>query len=626
VLPPARGLNPDLSTAVETLLAQATHATPDQRFQSVEEFRQALLGLAAQLAPDWDRSGSFLTPTATQRAVAPASVAALRSTLELPTQQEPRRAVLPRLILAVMVVVLLTAVGGLAIMRSHAAITPTPLPPSGDATVAALYTRSNIGLSAGAFIFDTSRGDTMLKRQGAQALAARDLHGALAAFRRALQSDPGDAEAAIYAANSQIALSGARTLTVVVGTAFGADTTSSEAVLRAALLAQQHFNTLGLLPGATRLRVLVANSGFAPSGAGSAMRLILSAANGANPQHIVGIVGWPDTTGTHTALAATTGLPYIVPGPAIGGLTSANYFALAPSDVQQGALLASAAPGVLGGHHIFILVDPNDARAAPFAQAFASEVQQLGTAGVMISRQEAIPAAQTGAFSQPALDAVASGSDVILVAGSDRDVASMAQALQQEAPGAIGKVRLLAPTWAYTPTLLGSGTDPTAQFVRNQTLAMASVVVASYAADGEWSALGVSTDQQPTFFQDYAAAFGSAGSAATPSGLDSTTVLAYDAVRLLVTAATRAAQGTRLPGPDGVLAALLAIRPGSAVQGVSGALAFDGSGAPVKKALALLALSPSSGSVAGNAALTSTVISIVGGVGAFCAGATCAGG
>src|SRR5262249_13550506 len=145
---------------------------------------------------------------------------------------------------------------------------PTPTPND----IAQLFQSQGIGLSGGEFIFDSARPDNAAKQRGAQALAGGDITRALEAFQSAVTTCQADAEAAIYAADTQIVKDKSPYVTVVAAVAFSDSdaVAAARSELQGMFLAQQHVNSLDVLPGGLRVRVLILNSGQSPDGATTA--------------------------------------------------------------------------------------------------------------------------------------------------------------------------------------------------------------------------------------------------------------------------------------------------------------------------------------------------------------------
>lgn len=500
---------------------------------------------------------------------------------------------------------------------------PAPTP---DAFALGLYHGKGIGLSGGLYTFDAQSVDASFKVQGAQALARGDLHAAQTAFQHAMAADPGDAEAAIYAADTALDLAHQRAETVIVGVAFGTDDSGARAALRGAYLAQRRANAADIPAGAVRLRILIANSGAAVANLPAVAQLIQRALGTKNPLGIVGVVGWPEPTLTAPALASlgSTGLPLVVPGAAQAGIKATDYFALAPTPAQQARALGAGVAATVHTQRVLVLSTSAEAPSAGLAAAFVAGAQASAQSGggPYITAQETFVPGTGGAppnFAQAIQDAVNNGADTIFLAGTSADVVALANAEAKLTPAWATPPRILAPSQADTPDLLGLGTGATAAAVRATPAAMAVVNVAATADFGSWAAAGVAVGSRPTFATDYGTRF---GTALIPGG-DDLPILSYDGVRLLQSAAASAAHDGALPAGGAMASALASIKPGAVFQGVGGAIAFAAGGVPSGKAIPILGLAPIAKPVATGPAVSATVVAIVGGTRAFCGGATC---
>src|SRR5581483_7586114 len=240
---------------------------------------------------------------------------------------------------------------------------------------ASLYQTKNIGLSGGEFVFDTQRPDNDEKARGARALAGQDLTGALAAYQDAVATDPSDAEAAIYAQDLQILIAHQPYVTVIAAVAFGSDddgdandaedSDSARSELQGIFLAQQHINTFGQMANNLRIRVLILNSGKDPNDAKTATQLVVDQMKRGNPEHFIGVIGWPESAQTQiaTSLLNSTELSIISPTASFDGSSTpfSTLFQLVPTDSQQGQLLADTAVSQLDARHILIVADPKNA-------------------------------------------------------------------------------------------------------------------------------------------------------------------------------------------------------------------------------------------------------------------------
>ena len=97
-------------------------------------------------------------------------------------------------------------------------------------------------------------------------------------------------------------------VTVVAAVAFGADddsdnndsedSDSARSELQGIFLAQQRINTFGQMANNLRIRVLILNSGKTANDAKTAAQLVINEVDSGNPEHLIGIIGWPESTQT----------------------------------------------------------------------------------------------------------------------------------------------------------------------------------------------------------------------------------------------------------------------------------------------------------------------------------------
>jgi Receptor family ligand binding region len=491
-------------------------------------------------------------------------------------------------------------------------------------------------LSGGEFIFDSNRPDNALKQQAARGLAAGDLNRALSLYTQATQTDRADAEAAIYAEDVKILQSNAPFVSVVAAVAFG-DDAAARAELQGVYLAQRRLNTFDVLPGGVRVRVLVLNSGLSADGASTAANLLLAQIQRGNAQHLTGVVGWPESEQSRQAISVLhpSGLAVVSPTATADNLrgNAANFFAMSLSDSQQAAELADAVPPVFATRRVLVLGDSESPASAASATAFAAEAQQNPALGLTV-RQIAFLSNSGANFTSIAQTAFNQGDGVIFLAcaeqGCDADSINLARAVAQVNAFAAAPIRILTTSYASTPALLGVGSDPVAQAARANAAALNSLYVPSLADENAWAALGVAPSQQPSLADDYTTQL---GADAEPDGLpapDATSILSYDATRLLVTAAAKALQVANgkvvtYPDPTAVRVRLLAYGQGHRFLGVGGAIQFSITGSLTTKALVITHLAPPDGAnpTPGQPAARADVFAVAGGTNAFCGGSDC---
>lgn len=624
---PARRLNPEVSLELEEVLSQGVRPSSTQRFQSVADLRRALEPLAsgrrATHVPD-----DLRDPAQARSALAPVRDA--KGRLVLPRHHIGQN---PYLLLGVVVMLIILIGGGVLYMVSPRTASGTggPITPTANDR-AALYQSKGIALSGGEFIFDTQRPDNNVKQSATVALASDDLHGAITDYESAITQDQSDAEAAIYQEDLQIRLAGNPYVTVVAAVAFGGstDTALARAELQGLYLAQQYVNSHQLLPGSLRVRVLILNSGPNPNDANTACDELLQEIQAGNAQHLVGIIGWPESQQTELAVSvlAPTGLAIVSPTADSDTLQGnhGNFFALVPSISQQAADLAVAAVSHLNAQRILVLGDPQNRQSDAAATAFLQKASQYASQGVVAVRANfTTNVSATKDFDVAVRTAIGQGDTLIFVAGSDQDTYNLASAVSNENLANNTSIRVLALGNALSPALLGMGNDPLASAVRTDAAPLAVLNIGGFADLGEWGKSGVNLTY-PIFFDDYAGQF---GAAAEPMGLpnaDAASILSYDAARVLLAADAHAVKtvngAVTLPDPTTVRQWLLQFDSGHPYQGVGGAIAFTQTGSEPAKALVVLQLVPISHPADNTPMAQLTVVAIVGGRTAFCGGAS----
>src|SRR5262249_33201565 len=227
-----------------------------------------------------------------------------------------------------------------------------------------------------------------------------DIEGALAAYRAAVQVDPADAEAAIYAADLAIAQDRSPFVTLVAAVAFGSDDAAARAELQGVFLAQQQVNqctgqgdqcSLNPLPPGVRVRVLVLNTGSDAAGAKDASNFLLDQIRAGNAQHLVGIIGdWPSTAQTRSALGELLPSGFAVLDPVAGadglGRHAARCVPPGQADSRQGSELAASAVNDLKAQHLLVLRDGDqDTQSKYTADAFLASARGFAGRGVTVS-------------------------------------------------------------------------------------------------------------------------------------------------------------------------------------------------------------------------------------------------
>lgn len=623
---PARHLNPEVSLELEEVLGQGLRPSPTQRYQSVAELRAALQPLAS------GRRATHVPEDLRVLANAPAPLAPVRDAkgrLMLPRRRSAQN---PVVLLGTMLALIVLIGGGVLYVVSPHLTSPSAVSTATVNNFAPLYQSKGIALSGGDFVLDAQRTDNSIKQRATVALASGDTQTALSDYESAVASDQSDAEAAIYAEDLKIQLSGAAYVTVVAAVAFGAptDTALARAELQGVFLAQQYVNSNLLLPGDLHVRVLILNSGPNAADASAACTVLLQDLQSGNAQHLVGLIGWPESQQTELAVSvlAPTGLAIVSPTADADALQGnhGNFFALVPTISQQAADLADAAVRNLSAQRILVLGDPQNPQSDAAAAAFLKEANLKADLGVVAARANFTTGVSTTKdFANLAATAVNDGDTLIFIAGSDQDSYNLAAAVTNANAAAGTTIKVLTLGDALTPALLGMGTDPLAATVRTDATPLASLDIGGFADESEWGENGVNLPRSTGFFDDYAGQF---GANAEPSGLqnaDAASILAYDGTRLLLAADAHAIKTDNgkitLPSPTSVRQWLLQFDASHPFQGVGGAIAFTQTGNEPNKALVILKLNLVSQPNVSAPVAQVSMLAIAGGKTAFCGSA-----
>jgi serine/threonine protein kinase len=625
--PPARHLNPNVSLELEDVLSRGLRPSATQRFYSIAELRAALQPLASGRrrthVPDELRVES--------RSPALAPVRDARGRLVLPRT----RATQSPLVLLAIVLALVGIVGGgmLYVLSARSSsgsgggvAVPTPN------EIAQLVQSQGIGLSGGEFIFDSTRSDNDAKQRGAQALAGGDVTAALTAFQEAKASDPADAEAAIYAADAQILKDHSPYVTVVAALAFAGDdaVAAARSELQGVFLAQQHINSLDVLSGGLRLRVLILNSGQTADGATTAAGLLLHEIQLGNTQHLAGIIGWPESEQTRLAISAlaASGLAILSPtanDDHLGGYAG-HFFALTPSASDQAAELADAAINQIGVRDLLVASDPQDQANAAVAASFISRARHDAPNGLSV-HAATFSTGQLKTYDAVAHSATFAPDTLIFLAGTDQDAVYLAQSVRRLNTADGTSYRILVGSNAYTAALFGLGNSTLAKTARTNPAALATLYVTSLADVRDFAALGLGNGAASSFADPYAQQF---GPNAEPSGLDApdaTAILSFDATRVLLAAFSRdtqvASKTITYATPNQIRARLLQYDSAHPFMGVGGAIAFTITGSEPVKALAVDTLLPVSSPASGAPIAHTSVYLVIGGQLVFCGQASC---
>ncbi len=199
-----------------------------------------------------------------------------------------------------------------------------------------------IGISDGMFAFDVGHGriDGDLKLQASAMLKNDDIAGAISLWHSAARSDSSDAEALIYLEDQRVIASGRPYITLVIGTTLTGNVSAigtGRDTLQGAYLAQKEYNDGLKLNGGTQVRLLIANAGGRADNVAIVAQQIVQAAR--RDQTIIGVMGWPYSAYTHTAIPVLSSakIPLVSPTASADDLTNISpfFFRVAPANETQ---------------------------------------------------------------------------------------------------------------------------------------------------------------------------------------------------------------------------------------------------------------------------------------------------
>ncbi len=613
--PPARRLNPVISTGMETILARELRLSVPQRYARPGEMRRDLMALIASYPPVAER------PNHTEQPAARLNIEQIRRR----SRQKSMRnlGVVGGVGVVIIVFFLLIAFFpqvSRALNGSATSLSPASMTATATARQAALYQaaynqelqaelsafqKQGIGISDGRLVFDVYPGrvDTNLKKQAAQALQSGNMSTAVNLLNQAVSEDPTDGEAQIYNEDLHILQNNAPYVTIVVGLAFDNSSAYLEAgrgLFEAEYLAQHEVNTQNILPDGLKLRLLIANSSSNNDNVATVAQFIANrVSKDGNPDHIIGVMGWPYSTQTINArdIVAGVHLPIVSQTASSVKLSGSSpyFFRVNPDDTSQGSTLGTTVVKSLQARRILILRDPTDLYSASLADAFTHSVTGLGATVF----QDTISVTKTSVdqYAKVVQEAASDNVDSIFLAGYNVDGVRLAHAVGDAARAnpadpVLAHLRVIGGDAMGSSLTIAQGNGPDAQIVRDFPQDMQRLIFSSFADWSEWNFLGVPQNQQPAFFSEWVSTYQSStlGTHAPNATYDA--LLSYDAVRVLVDAASHV-HGT-ITG-QAVRDELAALGTGSipAYQGITGLIHFDNKGNAIDKAVVVLQVVPS---------------------------------
>ena len=613
--PPARRLNPAVSARMESILSQALRLSIPQRYARPSDMQKDFAALLTSYPPETDLSA---TPVTTPLAL---------DSLQMRQRSRNRSLLDVGIFAGIGIIVLFGFL--LFYVRPFAGIgansvsaSPTP---NLTATALALqqafngelaveaqtYQKSGIGMSDGRFAFDIYRGRNDLNEKKQAGLAIQQGNGSSAVdlLRKATAEDPNDGEAQIYNEDVHVLQSGAPSVTVVLGLPIDgsdADINRDRTNMEAAFLMQHKVNLANLLPHGLKLRILIDSSGANTSDVATVAQFIANRVSLAgNLDHIIAVVGWPYSKETINArdIIASVHLPLISQTASSVKLTNTNpyFFRVNPADDQQGKTLGELAVNQLHAKTILVLRDQTDSYSDSLADAFIGDAKALN-ATIINNPSDYFSESNTtvAQYSKVVDDAIANKVDLIFMAGFDVDAVRLAVAVgnaYRANPTSVylQSLKILGGDGLDTGLVLGQGNGPDSALAVQYPQDMQRLIFSAFGDPDEWAFLKIPQNKWPSFFADWKSTYQSSTvtAPAPPPGNDA--ILTYDAVGVVINAASLV--HGNLTG-QAIRDALASLGTGSipVFQGVSGQIHFGADSNPIDKAVVVLQVADVNGS------------------------------
>ena len=445
-----------------------------------------------------------------------------------------------------------------------------------------------IGISDGSYAFDTTLADGSLKSQAAQMYRqnSSNINPVTSLLNQAIAMNSNDAEALIYQEDLRVVNSGSPYVTIVIATMLSGNslTPVGHDDLQGAYAAQREFNDGSKLYGGVQVRLLIANTGSKPDYVSNITQQIIQLAQ--DDKTFVGVMGWPFSSYTIPAIDAlkTAQIPLVSETASAHQLTGASpyFFRVVPPDSQQGILGAQYAINTLDKRHVALFDDPTDSYSGSLAQGFLTEFQKDGG---QLAVEEKYTVGQPGNLPSKLQDALTKNPDLIYFSGHASDLSTL----------------LSNPLPPNLPILGGDGLSDLGQYSQSARANFSHLHFTAFAYPDEWGILGYG-DRKPPFFSDYMAYFDPNNQ--HPPGTynfnrpDGPAMLAYDATLAMLSGCNMVLKsGYQSVTPGDLNLELHNLNGASAIQGVSGRIAFGPDGDPINKALVLLYVGDSQGHI-----------------------------
>jgi ABC-type branched-subunit amino acid transport system substrate-binding protein len=598
--PPARRLNPLISASMEAILTRQLRFSVSQRYTQPEEMQKDLTALIASY-PAADR-----TPLPASDTIAAPFVYTRTTRKKMVVTAVPVAVILCLLVLLIPlfssgVLSFNNAPNLTATVTAQASLNQAALNKQ-MALELRSFQQKEIGLSDGRLVFDTysGRADTSLKKQAAIAIQQGNTSAAVNLLNQAVNADPTDGEAQIYNENIHILQNNDPYVTLALGMPIDGSAAylgDDREQLEAAYLVQHETNSKNLLPHGLKLRIIIANSGSNDADVATVAQFIADRVlKAGNLDHLIGVVGWYDSTQTINArdIIASAHLPIVAPTSSSVKLSGSSpyFFRVSPTDSLQGQVLGSLLVKQLKAKRVLILRDSTDSYSVSLANAVASRVQALG--GSFITGAFTIDTTTVDQYQQMIENNLnsATPADTIMLAGFQVDGIRLSHAvgnLSRTDPfnTRLSQLRVVGGDAMDATLLLGDGNSEEAQIARDYPQDIRRLIFTTFADVNEWNFLKIPQSKQPVFFNDWKQTYQSSMVSSNAPDPTYNGLMIYDAMGVYIDAA-KLLQGT-VTG-DGMRRVFATLGRGKvpAYQGLSGRIMFDDKGDPVDKALVIL--------------------------------------
>lgn len=430
-----------------------------------------------------------------------------------------------------------------------------------------------IGLSEGNYAFDTSRPNSAIKQEAAQAYANPSQAATLwgnADNGNSSTGDSSDAEAHIYQEDARILASGSPHITFVIGTILsGANASVGADDLQGAYIAQNEWNSQSQL-GNVKVVLIIANAGSNSNNANTVAEQIVQAA--AKDPTIVGVMGWSFSGHTINALGtlARAHIPMVSATASSDELTgmSTDFFRVAPSNQMEATVGATYAQNTLKAQNAVVFQDSSDSYSNGLGNDFQTAFK--GKTTVINYKMGDTQSIING------LASIKTDPGLIYFSGYASDMDTLLIKIPNYAP--LAKTSILGGDALYE--LGGYSTQARLNLYR--------LHFTAFAYPDEWDVLG-DASKKPAFFTDYSAAFAGAHPKAVYgfTRASGNVMLSYDAMLALLTSSKTALNGGTTLKPLILQAALAHLKN---LQGVSGNITFGSDGDAVNKAVVILSV------------------------------------